>query len=701
MDWQALQNVYETWEYESQGLSPAAAALISIAVAAVTYNPGASWITSLTSNTALQAALAAGATTLASQASISVINNGGDLSAVLNELGSSATLRSLATSMITAGLTVGVMGELIDQGVLNADVLSSTDFVARVQRAAVRASVSTAANVAINGGALDEAVVSFLQSVAVDAVGGELFEAIGDLGAGTLIEGISFEEGDFQKVILYAAAGCGLATATGGSCQAGAMAAGLQEGLANVAGMDVLAALSSTPQGQVQAASMIAALAVALTGGSAAEISTARAIAGLANTNNRQLHTIERRAMSAVLGEEIDDTIFDNADQLSEEDRLLVAYACARIHCADHLSPSDPRYLERLSLQSYGFEVYAAVATVSNTRGNEGVNEEYPRIYSMVTQAYVEALEAGWPGRNSITDVSFLSNANSGHQFGAFTYTGYDARLDIAAATGIDVFGQARIDNGVPSIPGGIIEQTQTMMRCAAFDAQACGSLWQSAQATLAAVRALPEFPEYMEDLDRSTQMFIDGEISRETFVVVLADSGRVAGTADQLLLGLVTASAGGATVLNLNQRFLARSERDISGNDEAWRIAFDDEAPQPYTAANDNDFFEVTPQGYINQQKINDVIAEMETMSGPNITSNHILNAEEALELGLQWLGEGYKEIGSNGVYRSADNTRQFRIDNNSLEGNHNPGVPHIHIQTVSSDGRHLAKTHHIPFQD
>lgn len=81
--------------------------------------------------------------------------------------------------------------------------------------------------------------------------------------------------------------------------------------------------------------------------------------------------------------------------------------------------------------------------------------------------------------------------------------------------------------------------------------------------------------------------------------------------------------------------------------------------------------------------RKIDAVINETNTQRG-NITSKHTLSSDEALDAGIKYLGSEYKEIGKSGsgVYRNKAGTRQFRIDNNSLEGNHAPNVPHVHLE-------------------
>ena len=58
--------------------------------------------------TATAAMANAAFSTLVSQATISTINNGGNLGAVLKELGSSASIKQLATSVATAGTLQGL-----------------------------------------------------------------------------------------------------------------------------------------------------------------------------------------------------------------------------------------------------------------------------------------------------------------------------------------------------------------------------------------------------------------------------------------------------------------------------------------------------------------------------------------------------------------------------------------------------------------
>ena len=90
------------------------------------------------------------------------------------------------------------------------------------------------------------------------------------------------------------------------------------------------------------------------------------------------------------------------------------------------------------------------------------------------------------------------------------------------------------------------------------------------------------------------------------------------------------------------------------------------------------------------------------ETLNGKgNLTSQHTLSADQLLDAGAAFLGQGYAEIGKpgSGVFRSADGTRQFRIDNNSIQGNHAPNVPHGHLETYSPGATKPTANNHIPF--
>jgi len=69
-------------------------------------------------------------------------------------------------------------------------------------------------------------------------------------------------------------------------------------------------------------------------------------------------------------------------------------------------------------------------------------------------------------------------------------------------------------------------------------------------------------------------------------------------------------------------------------------------------------------------------------------------LTVEKALGLAEKWLGPGYKEI-AEGVYRSADNLRQFRMTTDDLldprQGSH------VHFESIDANGRDIVENSHV----
>ncbi|MGS0707714.1 two-partner secretion domain-containing protein [Acinetobacter sp. ANC 3781] len=136
VNWNTVILAQKDWDYKSQGLTGAGAALIVIIVTIVTMGTGTAaaagaagaggaaaggttvglgasmlgtaGITTTAAGAIVPSVLGAMAnaavTSLATQASIGLINNGGDLGATLKELGSKDSIKNLATAVITAGL---------------------------------------------------------------------------------------------------------------------------------------------------------------------------------------------------------------------------------------------------------------------------------------------------------------------------------------------------------------------------------------------------------------------------------------------------------------------------------------------------------------------------------------------------------------------------------------------------------------------
>jgi len=172
VDWNKVILAQQDWDYKSQGLTGAGAAIIVIIVTVLTSGAGSAAASALGGG-ALGAGAGAAVTTLATQVSISLINNGGDIGKTLKDLGSKESIRNLATSVVTASLLSQVSKALN----LKPD---STLFSDRVYVNIVNSTGSAIVNTAIKGGSFAENFEAAILSGLVNAIQGELAQQIGD-----------------------------------------------------------------------------------------------------------------------------------------------------------------------------------------------------------------------------------------------------------------------------------------------------------------------------------------------------------------------------------------------------------------------------------------------------------------------------------------------------------------------------------------
>lgn len=106
VNWSLVSEAHEHWNYKSQGLTPAASAVLALAVTIATGGAGSglSGAMGLAQSGIAAGVVEAGVSHLITQASLSLINNQGNLGKVLKEMGSNASVRSFATAVATAGL---------------------------------------------------------------------------------------------------------------------------------------------------------------------------------------------------------------------------------------------------------------------------------------------------------------------------------------------------------------------------------------------------------------------------------------------------------------------------------------------------------------------------------------------------------------------------------------------------------------------
>jgi filamentous hemagglutinin len=202
VDWQKVILAQKDWDYKSQGLTAAGAAILAIAIAAVSGGAGIGAIFG-TTGTVTNAALLS----LTTQASISLVNNGGNISATFKELGSKESVKSLAITVVTAGLVEGMSASLkIDlQGFPTAEKIAN-NFVQGVG--------STLISSTLQGESLSDGLQKALLVGLSSSLQGEM---------ASKIKGLEDVDYILHKVA-HAAAGC-ISGALLKSCEAGAIGA--------------------------------------------------------------------------------------------------------------------------------------------------------------------------------------------------------------------------------------------------------------------------------------------------------------------------------------------------------------------------------------------------------------------------------------------------------------------------------------------
>ncbi|WP_169197006.1 DUF637 domain-containing protein [Devosia sp. MC1541] len=229
VDWQAVTAAQENWDYYDQGLTEAGAALVALAVAAVSGGTGlgASLTSSiagsmgLAGNAIAMAAIDAGVTALLQKTTISMINNQGDLAAVLAELGSESTLRSLVGSILTAGLTQGAL-DIAQVGAVtpgaNFGQNFGQNFVNAAQTNLIKAAIKVGVSTTVEGQPLDQSLISALRLAAADTLGQSVATEIGVAAKSGQIDVAT-------QMIAHAALGCATGAVAAGDCVGGAAGA--------------------------------------------------------------------------------------------------------------------------------------------------------------------------------------------------------------------------------------------------------------------------------------------------------------------------------------------------------------------------------------------------------------------------------------------------------------------------------------------
>lgn len=199
IDWRQVQEIHTSFKYSNSGLGPAAQIIIAIIMAAVVGPAAMGALGTAGASTAVAAAGSAVAVGAATTASISVVNNRGNLGAVLKDVTSSDALKGYAISGITAGLTVGYFdawtGTTTDP--ITGKITTNLSTWKGIGQFAARQGLQNATSTALGkimgqGGELGDA----LQSTLFNTLAAASLNAVGDYTKGL------YADGSLQKIAI-------------------------------------------------------------------------------------------------------------------------------------------------------------------------------------------------------------------------------------------------------------------------------------------------------------------------------------------------------------------------------------------------------------------------------------------------------------------------------------------------------------------
>ncbi|MFJ2456465.1 DUF637 domain-containing protein, partial [Pseudomonas protegens] len=215
VDWRLVKEIHDSYKYSNSGLGPASQIIIAIVMAAV-VGPLAS--------SAVGGAVATG---VATNATVSTINNRGNLGAVFKDVTSSNAMKGYVISGVTAGLTAGYFNEWtgtytnpVTNQVIGPNLSTWTGVGQFAASQTLQSGTSMLLSKALGqGGSASDA----LKNALFNTLAAASFNAVGDYTKGVLNDGMP------PKILIHAMVGGLLSEATGGDFKTGALAAGVNE----------------------------------------------------------------------------------------------------------------------------------------------------------------------------------------------------------------------------------------------------------------------------------------------------------------------------------------------------------------------------------------------------------------------------------------------------------------------------------------
>ena len=229
INWQQVILSNDKWNYKQQGLTGAGAAIVAIAVAYATGGLGSELSASIVSS-ATNAGIAASTAgtlgamssaafgSLVSTASISLINNQGDIKATLKELGSKQNIKQLTFAIASAGIGSKI-NQTLSKSLGVGDIANSHNFSHKISKGIANATSTALLESAIYGTSLEKSLIKNLRGEVANAVASEIFtDYVKPLDKDTLIDNITHK-------LAAGLTGCLSAKAAGNRCEAGSIGA--------------------------------------------------------------------------------------------------------------------------------------------------------------------------------------------------------------------------------------------------------------------------------------------------------------------------------------------------------------------------------------------------------------------------------------------------------------------------------------------
>ncbi|OKP48694.1 filamentous hemagglutinin [Serratia marcescens] len=344
VQWSKVKDAYDSWDYKSQHLNPAVAAVIAIAAAAVTAGSSlaataASSVSGAVGGGAVTSgAVTAGMSSLASQAAVALVENQGNLSKTLQALGSNENVKATATAMAIGGALNGfdsamgwskdAAGKPLNPNNVKLPQLSNGDWSKVAQRVAGQSVISSSLNTAINGGSFKDNLTNALLANIGSQVQAEGANLIGDNGQVIDIPGRAVS----HAVLAGVAAEIGKGNAKGAA--AGALAAELAGVIIN----DNLVRSEGWQERQAQISRVAGAFAGAIVTAKATGATSGANAGEFVERFNRQLHQEELNAIKAL------------AKGDKEKEARLMAASCRKVACTtqEALNSDERKQFEAL-----------------------------------------------------------------------------------------------------------------------------------------------------------------------------------------------------------------------------------------------------------------------------------------------------------------------------------------------------------------